>query len=100
MEDQITGSSIKAEFLKRRMRYWAAMPLMFIGMAFLIAIDRVPGPETVFGVPLVIAKWVPYVAFLFYGGICLVVWRCPACRRLLGKSINPHACRKCGVELR
>jgi len=27
-------------------------------------------------------------------------WRCPACAKYLGKSLSPHHCPKCGVELR
>jgi hypothetical protein len=27
-------------------------------------------------------------------------WRCPACNRYLGRSMNPRFCDKCGVELR
>lgn len=27
-------------------------------------------------------------------------WRCPACRRYLGKQISPKVCSRCGVELR
>jgi hypothetical protein len=27
-------------------------------------------------------------------------WRCPACTRYLGRSINPAFCSKCGAQLR
>jgi hypothetical protein len=27
-------------------------------------------------------------------------WRCPSCKKYLGKDINRRICRKCGVRLR
>jgi len=38
---------------------------------------------------------------LFTGGIgfSLFNWRCPACNKYLGKSINPKFCSKCGAPL-
>lgn len=27
-------------------------------------------------------------------------WRCPACNKYLGRSLNPHYCWKCGIALR
>ena len=31
--------------------------------------------------------------------ISLVVWRCPACGKILGNEWSPNFCSKCGVEL-
>jgi hypothetical protein len=35
------------------------------------------------------------------GGLILhyANWRCPACKKHLGGSLNPAKCRKCGVRL-
>lgn len=37
-------------------------------------------------------------------GIVLVFsyynWRCPSCKKYIGKKINPNHCDNCGVELR
>lgn len=98
--EPLSSVNIKAAFRKRRSMYWAAMPLLFVAMAFLIAGEHVPDSGTVFGIPAVIAKWIPYIAFIGYGALCVAVWRCPVCRGLLGKTLNPRTCRKCGVELR
>lgn len=27
-------------------------------------------------------------------------WRCPACKKHLGGTMNPQSCRKCGIKLR
>jgi phage FluMu protein Com len=32
-------------------------------------------------------------------GFSWLNWRCPACRKFLGKSLTPDYCPKCGVEL-
>lgn len=36
------------------------------------------------------------------GGLAasIVNWRCPACNKYLGRSMDPSVCRKCGAKLR
>jgi hypothetical protein len=57
-------------------------------------------------------KWGPAVAITreagpyLFGAILLAVgysfwnWRCPACRKYLGKSLGPAFCAGCGAKLR
>ncbi|MBP7737077.1 MAG: hypothetical protein KA369_13955 [Spirochaetes bacterium] len=41
------------------------------------------------------------IAVLALGGLAalLLNWRCPACKKYLGRSSNPKVCRKCGAKL-
>lgn len=41
------------------------------------------------------------IAIFALGGLAalLLNWRCPACKKYLGRSSNPKVCRKCGAKL-
>jgi hypothetical protein len=47
-------------------------------------------------VPLIAIGAVTLVAII----VSLFNWRCPACRRYLGRSLWPAYCSRCGVRLR
>jgi len=46
-----------------------------------------------------------YIVYLIcavsIGGLLasIINWRCPACNKYLGRSMDPKVCRKCGVKL-
>jgi hypothetical protein len=46
-----------------------------------------------------------YIAYLIcaaaIGGLAasIINWRCPACKKYMGRSMDPRICRKCGAKL-
>lgn len=87
---------IKAQFARRRRNQL----LLFIPVAIAIAPFAINSGGSFLGLdPLI---W-PFVTI----GIVLAAfvfsrynWRCPACNKYLGNSINPEFCSKCGAQLR
>jgi len=92
----------KAEFrqefkAKRKRQIILAIPVIAC-MLLLFALSETKAP-TVAGLeasvvlPPVLVMVVAAVAYSFYN------WRCPACRKYLGKAISPSFCARCGVGL-
>ncbi len=42
------------------------------------------------------------ICFVSIGGLLLYYlnWRCPSCRKYLGRQRNPRKCPRCGVQLK
>lgn len=51
-------------------------------------------------IPVAVFLPIFIVAFLFVLIFSLINWKCPACRKYLGRSFYPNYCSKCGVALR
>ena len=88
--------AFKEEFAKKRKRQWAvAGVVLLIAAPFLYmkitkqAID-LPIPMTLAG-PIFAAIAIAGLAFSFWN------WRCPACKKYLGRGVGPAYCPKCGV---
>jgi hypothetical protein len=87
----------REEFAKRRRRQFVvAIPAVAV-FVVLASAER-GGGKTLLGpaavvVPMAIALIVGILAF------SLTNWRCPACRKYLGKAISPRFCTSCGVQL-
>ncbi len=96
-EVQLAG--FRADFARRRKNQWiVSIPIGAILLGFIFTQDR--GANTIFGLsapvggPIVLAS---VLGVLLYS---LRNWRCPACDRYLGRSLNPRFCPHCGVALR
>lgn len=95
-EEQKRGFRESFAALRKR-QLLATIPLVAV-LVFLGFSDQETGAS--FGVPVVV--WLP-IAGLFVLGLVLFSlknWRCPACRKYLGKGFGPKFCPKCGVALR
>jgi Na+/citrate or Na+/malate symporter len=96
-EDQATG--FKSEFAMRRRRQMTVVVPMLAAMIALVVLaereSELPNDllaQVMFFIPVA----------LLLGGIVFSFnnWRCPACRKYLGKSLSPTFCSKCGIALR
>jgi hypothetical protein len=98
MVDQPSNTDIFAAFKKRRSRQLVLIvPLfaVFITAGYFSSTGIKAlniGPLTLLCALGAIAAGV--VAFSMYN------WRCPACKKYLGKGLNPVYCPKCGKQLR
>ncbi len=83
--------------VRRRLRRLVGSTSLTLLLA--IVVLRLQGVEEVFGVPA--DRWRVYL--LAYVGLTVLVslanWRCPACRRFLGRTGNPRFCVRCGAPL-
>jgi len=90
----------KAEFAKRRRKQiLVAIPFGIVLLFVLVArnsgefLARLPVPPT--------AVAIGFMAIVLAAlGFSFSNWRCPACNAYLGRSLGPHFCPRCGVELR
>jgi len=90
---------VVSEFRKReRRQLLAVLPLMLAVVAAKLAHDHTGG--AVFALP----AWSFYVmaVALVVGAVVFSVlnWRCPACRRYLGRGAIRETCPRCGRRLR
>jgi hypothetical protein len=83
--------------VKRRRQILLLIPIVPIGVLFVLADDR--GHAPLIDLP-------PQVILLGIGLIVLAIafsftnWQCPACRKYFGQSLSPNCCPKCGIALR
>ena len=92
-------ADFRQQFRTRRKRQIIlAIPLVALVVGFAVLTDEKSG-GTVVGLPMSVAG--PAFLVLIVGAIVFSFrnWRCPACDRYLGKSMNPRFCPKCGVAL-
>ena len=98
MKPQGTETRIKEEFKTKRIRQLLlAVPLVAAVVLIIWAGDS-PGTE-IFGIPSAYLTYATIAYLIFYAVFSIVNWRCPSCRRYLGKGINPRFCSKCGAQL-
>lgn len=97
--DEIKSRQVKTEFKERKTKQIAAT-VIFLPFLFGFFWFSENHQKSFFGmpeniaVPVFIALIVIITVFSFYN------WRCPSCKKYLGKGYNPKFCPKCGVELR
>ena len=93
-------AAFRIEFAARRKKQrLVSIPLAVLMIGVLLVLDeKAKGP--VFGVsPAIVVA--ALTAVLIAGVVfSLRNWRCPACRRYLGKHMNPSFCHRCGIPLR
>jgi len=88
--------AFKEEFAKRKKRQWAVAGLVLLMAApviYMRVTDKtldLPVPVAVIG-PLFAGLVLATLIFSFWN------WRCPACKKYLGRSAGPAYCPKCGV---
>ncbi|MGC8774745.1 MAG: hypothetical protein ACP5R6_05750 [Chlorobaculum sp.] len=91
--------AFKNEFASRRRNQIVVSGLLFILMIPYVTADKSTGlvlgtyPVAMF-MPLFFVVVIGALVFSFKN------WRCPACDKYLGRSMNPHFCWKCGIALR
>jgi phage baseplate assembly protein gpV len=99
MEDQSRqGMSVQQQFrIRRNRQLMTAIPIVLFVLAMSTE-DK--AAQTVLGLPIAIVG--PIAAVLAVGLLVFsfMNWRCPACRRYLGRRINPKFCGSCGAQLR
>ena len=83
---------------RRRKQLMVSVPLIILVVLFATVNEKtglVLGtiPISIF-TPIFVVAVVGALIFSFKN------WRCPACKRYLGKAFNPSFCSKCGVGLR
>jgi hypothetical protein len=81
-EEQRAG--FKSSFRRRRNWHFAAVA------AFILALFL---KETQVGFLAALFAMLGVLVFYLYN------WRCPACRKCLGRAMNPKLCAKCGIAL-
>jgi len=98
MHTEKKNTSIKTQFAERK-RNQIIVSVPLIAMIILLVLSGENPDQLVLGMP--VAVWGPAFAALVAGGVgfSLYNWRCPACNKYLGKSINPKFCAKCGAAL-
>jgi hypothetical protein len=97
-EDQ--KQRLRGEFAVRRKRQlFVSIPLAVFMIGFLIVVDDKSKAPILGLSPAVLV--VGFAVVMIAGvAFSLINWRCPACRRYLGKHINPSFCHRCGAPLR
>jgi len=90
-------AAVRSEFSRRRRNQLILLVPVFAAMFIAIASDE---RQAVYGIP--VATLLPTAIVLVVVAIAfsLYNWRCPACARYLGRSLNPRYCIRCGVQLR
>jgi hypothetical protein len=98
MELNSSNGEIIEEFKKRRTRQIMAVgPIM---LAFIALLSVEGNPTGIFGLPPNAVLTITFALIISVLIFSLFNWRCPACNKYLGKTINPKFCVKCGVQLR
>ena len=91
-------NQIRTEFKLRQGRQFMAISVTLLLILLVAAIYRRPDifgeypRNTLFG-----AQAIMIAAFI---GFSSYNWRCPSCKKYLGKDINRRGCRHCGTSLK
>jgi rubrerythrin len=87
-------AGFKAKFIQTR-RYQMALFVPVGGAVFLLLRSDLYAEDLGFETMVLGAAFLLLVA----AGFSWLNWRCPACRKFLGRGLSPKQCPKCGVEL-
>ena len=91
-------STFKESFTARRRRQlMVAIPVIAVMVVVAVASDG--SRSSLAGIPVGILGTVGILFVVGALGYSFYNWRCPACNRYLGKTINPKFCSKCGTPL-
>ena len=87
-------AEFKAEFARRQKRQFAVAAIILLGVVSMILMRGHSPLETPAGLAVFVGAMIAILAFSFQN------WRCPACRKYLGKGGFPRFCPRCGVPLK
>ena len=93
---QLPQPELQQQFARRRVRQLLLVVPVFVAILALRTLD---GGTPPFGLS---SDLVGAVSLVFiFGAVAFSFWnwRCPACSKYLGRSINPKFCAKCGCKL-
>jgi hypothetical protein len=97
-EIYLPEGELREEFTRRRRRQWLVVVPVIAAMLAFHWIDEIP--DTALGglsqTILLLAALGTVLAALAFS---LYNWRCPACSKYLGRTINPKHCGNCGFRL-
>jgi hypothetical protein len=98
METRPVDQSIVQQFKALRKRQLlATIPIV---LAFIILIGLGDNPEAnIAGLPSNVLQGVAFVIIVGVLIFSFFNWRCPSCKKYLGKAFNPKFCTKCGAQL-
>lgn len=95
LQDQF--SILKKKFFKQ---------LFLIVLAVIVTISIVSWEDLFFELSfnMTVHKYMYFGGTLLAGVLILIIsflnWRCPRCRRYLGKNFSDKFCKRCGIEFR
>lgn len=94
------GDEIKAEFRKlRRRQLFIMIPTIAIAFIFALYAGTSPNFQNLTGRYETLCLIIFLAAFLLLSTFSVYNWRCPSCKKYLGKSLNPAYCERCGAKL-
>ena len=91
-------NQIVEDFKLRRGRQHIAIASALLLIVLLAVIHRWHGlfgnlsKDAIFAAQVIVIA--AFIGFTSYN------WRCPSCKKYLGRDINKHGCRKCGARFR
>src|SRR5688572_23865545 len=91
-------AAFKESFAARRRRQLIIAIPVIAAMVF-VAIASESSRSSLAGIPVRILTTVGLLFVIGALGFSFYNWRCPACNRYLGKTVNPKFCSKCGTTL-
>ncbi|KAF0095688.1 MAG: hypothetical protein E1N59_464 [Puniceicoccaceae bacterium 5H] len=89
--------NVKRKFERRRKWFLILQLLSFTVFLLLFVVD--PGDSLLPGVSSSLILSIILGVLLLNPILSLLIWRCPSCGHLLGRSCNLKHCRHCGVRL-
>lgn len=98
MEQNAMHPTVSSEFKKRKMRQMIAAIPAILMVVLLLATEKA-GPAGLAGIPITLLAPAALAVILAVVAFSLLNWRCPSCRKYLGKQFSPRFCPKCGVQL-
>lgn len=86
------------EFKIRKKRQIISSAILIALMVYVIIAGekpelRSPGIPEAYLIYIIIGVFIAVVAFSFFN------WRCPACKKYLGRGLKHESCKNCGVRL-
>ena len=98
MDSEHQDDDVVSRFKARRLRQFIlVIPVMLA--IFLLVWAGENQDASLAGIPRTVLVGVALAAIAAGAGFSLFNWRCPACGKYLGRSINPSFCAKCGTKL-
>jgi hypothetical protein len=92
------NKKIMQDFRLRQSRQFLAIAITLVLLLFLALLHRHPGLFGNFSKNSILeAQIVLIAAFIVFSAFN---WRCPLCKKYLGKDISRRICRHCGTRLR
>lgn len=91
--NEMEEKHIMSEFSRKRKMQYIGMGVVIAALLVVIVGSANTAAET----PLL--GWIPLVIAVIYIGFSYFTWRCPACKKHLGRGLSPKTCRSCGVKL-